>query len=69
MAVMNGYVQLATLSEDKDLSSLNGLPAFEALKQGVTDEAPPPAPVAAPVDAGPAPTNNNASSIDRPAGQ
>jgi tetratricopeptide (TPR) repeat protein len=70
IALLNGYVQLATLGMDPDLSGLAGDETFERYKQGITD-APTPAPTptpAAPVDAGPAPPDAS-SAIDRAPGK
>jgi hypothetical protein len=37
LAVMNGYIDLKTLSSDSDLKNLNGNPVFEKLKLGQFD--------------------------------
>lgn len=68
IALLNGYVQLATLSVDPDLSSLQGDPAFEAMKRDGAADTSAFAPVpTAPVDAGPADASA-AAGIDRAPG-
>ncbi len=67
-AVLNGYVDTATLAEDEDLKNLAGNPAFEKLKSGVIEDAPA-APVTSPAPVAPLAPTAPAGSIDRPAGQ
>ena len=70
IALLNGYVQLATLSSDPDLQGLHGDPTFERFKLGDTtlpDTTAPAPNQVAPVDAGPVAPGS--SPIDRAPGQ
>jgi hypothetical protein len=67
IALLNGYVQLETLSLDPDLAKLQGDPQFERLKRGDTDvDAAVPPPTKTEPGTQPSPSTGN---IDRPPGQ